>query len=66
MLYIPKNTKYRKIQKGRIQSIDPKANNLVQGRCGLIAVESAYVKASQTNNYSSFTTYRTGMDSRFS
>ena len=47
MLYIPKKTKYRKIRKGRIQFYDSKAKLLVIGRTGLIAIESAYVSASQ-------------------
>lgn len=47
MQYIPKKTKYRKIQKGRIQLYNPKAKSLVLGRTGLIACESAYVRASQ-------------------
>jgi large subunit ribosomal protein L16 len=47
MLLIPKKTKFRKIQKGRIQSYDGKAKSLVLGRTGLIAIESAYVRASQ-------------------
>ena len=47
MLLIPKKTKFRKIQKGRIQSYDGKAKSLVLGRTGLIAIESAYLRASQ-------------------
>ena len=47
MLLIPKKTKFRKVRKGRIQSIDRKAQALVIGRIGLIANESAYVQASQ-------------------
>jgi large subunit ribosomal protein L16 len=47
MLLIPKKTKYRKIQKGRIQSYDSKASSLILGVYALIALESAYVKASQ-------------------
>lgn len=46
MLLIPKKTKYRKIQKGRIQSYDPKSKNLVLGCSGLMAIESAYIQAS--------------------
>lgn len=46
MLLIPEKTKYRKIRKGRIQSVDKKSQALVIGRIGLIALESAYVKAS--------------------
>ena len=47
MLLIPKKTKYRKVRKGKIQSVDKKAQALVIGRIGLIAIESAYVQASQ-------------------
>lgn len=47
MLLIPKKTKYRKVQKGRIQAYDATAKSLVLGRSGLIAIESAYVHAVQ-------------------
>ncbi len=47
MLLIPKKTKYRKVQKGRIQNYDSKAKGLVIGKRGLIALESAYLHASQ-------------------
>lgn len=47
MLLIPKKTKHRKVQKGRIQNYDSKAKGLVQGKWGLIALESAYLHASQ-------------------
>jgi len=47
MLIIPKKTKYKKIRKGRIQSYDSKSKSLTLGKTGLIAIESAYVDASQ-------------------
>lgn len=47
MLIIPKKTKYKKIRKGRIQSYDSKSKSLTLGKSGLIAIESAYVDASQ-------------------
>ena len=47
MLLIPSKTKYRKVQKGRIQNYDAKAKGLVLGKKGLIAIESAYIHASQ-------------------
>jgi len=47
MLIIPKKTKYKKIRKGRIQSYDSKSKSLTLGQSGLIAIESAYVDASQ-------------------
>src|SRR6476469_2540589 len=47
MLLIPKKTKHRKVQKGRIQNYDAKAKGLVLGIKGLIALESAYLHASQ-------------------
>jgi large subunit ribosomal protein L16 len=47
MLLIPKKTKFRKVQKGRIQAYDAKAKGLVLGKIGLIALESAYLHASQ-------------------
>lgn len=47
MLLSPKKTKYRKIQKGRIKSYDPKSKGLVIGQIGLQAIESTYLKASQ-------------------
>ena len=47
MLLIPKKTKFRKIQKGRIQLYEKKAKSLVLGMTGLIAIESAYLRASQ-------------------
>jgi large subunit ribosomal protein L16 len=47
MQLIPKKTKYRKVQKGRIQNYDPKSKGLVLGIKGLIALESAYLRASQ-------------------
>ena len=47
MLLIPKKTKHRKVRKGRIINIDIKAQTLNIGCIGLMAIESAYVKASQ-------------------
>jgi large subunit ribosomal protein L16 len=47
MLIIPKKTKYRKIHKGRIKNQKSQPKFLALGTIGLIALDSAYVKASQ-------------------
>lgn len=46
MLLIPKKTKHKKIQKSRIKSNKPTVETLSYGRVGLIALDSAFVKAS--------------------
>lgn len=47
MLLIPRKTKYRKVQKGRIHNYDQKTKNLIYGKFGLIAQNSCFLKASQ-------------------
>lgn len=46
MLLKPKKTKFNKIQKGKIKGNLSKPKPLILGRQGLVALDSAYVKAS--------------------